>query len=204
MPHLRRVDCSRPGIVRRRAGRGFVYEQFGKGRVTDPETLQRIAGLAIPPAWKDVWICPYPNGHIQATGVDAAGRRQYRYHDDWRTRRDGQKFDRMLEFGKALPAMRERVFADLRGDRLTRERVLACAVRLLDLGLLPDRHRDLRRAQQHVRARDDAPGARAGHPRRDDPLRLHRQERQAPSGRDGRSRGGRGGPGTEASAQRVA
>jgi len=106
MPRLRRVDCSRPGIVRRRAGRGFVYEQFGRGRVSDPETLQRIADLAIPPAWTDVWICPYPNGHIQATGVDAAGRRQYRYHDDWRTRRDGQKFDRMLEFGKALPEMR--------------------------------------------------------------------------------------------------
>ncbi|HZG93532.1 MAG TPA: DNA topoisomerase IB [Mycobacteriales bacterium] len=134
MPRLRRVDCSRPGIVRRRAGRGFVYEQFGRGRVSDPETLQRIADLAIPPAWTDVWICPYPNGHIQATGVDAAGRRQYRYHDDWRTRRDGQKFDRMLEFGKALPEMRARVFADLRGAGLTRDRVLACAVRLLDLG----------------------------------------------------------------------
>jgi DNA topoisomerase-1 len=97
--------------------------------------LERIRELGIPPAWKDVWICPYPNGHLQATGVDAAGRKQYRYHDDWRTRRDAEKFEEMTRFAKALPQLRERVEADLHAtDKLTRERVLACAVRLLDRG----------------------------------------------------------------------
>src|ERR671915_81838 len=89
MPRTRRADCSGPGIHRRKHGRGFTY-QYGDGtRVTDPETLARIRGLVIPPAWRDVWICPWPNGHIQATGVDAAGRRQYRYHDEWRGPRGG-------------------------------------------------------------------------------------------------------------------
>jgi DNA topoisomerase-1 len=96
--------------------------------------LARIRSLAIPPAWRDVWICPVPNGHIQATGVDAAGRRQYRYHDAWRARRDAEKFDRMLEFGAALPALRRRVAADLALDGYPADRVLAAAVRLLDLG----------------------------------------------------------------------
>src|SRR5437764_570923 len=91
--------------------------------------------LAIPPAWRDVWICPDPRGHLQATGVDAAGRKQYLYHPEWRRRRDQEKFDEMLEFARALPALRERVAADLcSGSSLTRERVLACAVRLLDRG----------------------------------------------------------------------
>lgn len=97
--------------------------------------LARIGELAIPPAWRDVWICPYPNGHLQATGIDAAGRKQYRYHDAWRARRDAEKFEEMTRFAKALPALRERVEADLAsGDVPTRERVLACAVRLLDRG----------------------------------------------------------------------
>ena len=97
--------------------------------------LARIRELGIPPAWTDVWICPDPNGHLQATGVDAAGRKQYRYHDAWRTRRDAEKFDDMTRFARALPTLRERVEADLlAGDELTRERVLACAVRLLDRG----------------------------------------------------------------------
>jgi DNA topoisomerase I len=91
-------------------------------------------GSAIPPAWTDVWICPYPMGHIQAVGTDAAGRRQYRYHDMWRTRRDQEKFDHMLEFARCLPAMRKVLHRHLRQDGLTRERVLACATRLLDLG----------------------------------------------------------------------
>lgn len=134
MPRLRRVDCSSAGITRRKAGRGFAYFAYGGRRVTDKEVLERIAALAIPPAWTDVWICPHPNGHIQATGVDAAGRRQYRYHDEWRTRRDREKFDRMLDFARALPAIRAHVLSQLAGDGLTRERVLACAVRLLDLG----------------------------------------------------------------------
>jgi DNA topoisomerase-1 len=134
MPRLRRVDCSSIGITRRRAGRGFAYFEYGGRRVTDKDVLARIESLAIPPAWTDVWICPQTNGHIQATGVDAAGRRQYRYHDEWRTRRDGEKFDRMLDFARALPSIRDQVFADLAGDGLTRERVLGCAARLLDLG----------------------------------------------------------------------
>ena len=96
--------------------------------------LARIDRLAIPPAWEDVWICPYPMGHIQATGIDARGRKQYRYHDKWRERRDQQKFDDMIEFARALPAMRARVAEDLQSEGMTRERVLACAVRLLDRG----------------------------------------------------------------------
>ncbi len=134
MPRLRRVDCSAPGLTRRRRGRGFVYLDQNGNRVTDAATVERIEALVIPPAWTDVWICAHPNGHIQATGVDAAGRRQYRYHDAWRVQRDRVKFDHMLEFGRALPTLRERIAADLERDGLGRERVLACATRLLDLG----------------------------------------------------------------------
>jgi DNA topoisomerase IB len=134
MPRLRRVDCSAPGLTRRRSGKGFVYTDCNGARVTDAATLARIDALVIPPAWTDVWICPLPNGHIQATGTDAAGRRQYRYHDVWRMQRDRAKFDHMIEFGRALPALRERIANDLDGEDLTRERVLACATRLLDLG----------------------------------------------------------------------
>jgi DNA topoisomerase I len=135
VPRLRRVDCSGPGIARRRRGRGFEYLDEEGRRIEDPEVLARIRELAIPPAWNDVWICRQPMGHLQATGVDAAGRKQYRYHDEWRRRRDQQKFDSMLEFARALPAMRRRLSRDVRGDEPTRRRVLACAVRLLDLGL---------------------------------------------------------------------
>jgi len=102
--------------------------------VRDPEVLTRIRELAIPPAWRDVWICPYPMGHLQATGMDDAGRKQYRYHDRWRERRDQEKFDSMLDFARALPAMRRRVTRDLRRPERDRARVLACAARLLDLG----------------------------------------------------------------------
>jgi len=102
--------------------------------VRDPEILARIRALAIPPAWTDVWICPHPTGHIQAIGTDARGRRQYRYHDVWRLQRDREKFDHMLEFAQALPALRAACGTDLGAEGLTRERVLACAARLLDLG----------------------------------------------------------------------
>jgi DNA topoisomerase-1 len=134
-PRLRRADCSAPGIRRRRQGRGFGYVAEDGERVTEPEVLTRIAELAIPPAWEDVWICPYPNGHIQATGTDAAGRKQYRYHDAWRARRDAEKFENMVLFAKALPRLRRRVDRDL-GDcsALDRSCVLACAVRLLERG----------------------------------------------------------------------
>jgi DNA topoisomerase-1 len=131
---LRRADCSAPGVRRRRAGRGFTYVDTSGRRVTDPEVLDRIRALAIPPAWTDVWICADPRGHIQATGVDARGRKQYRYHDAWRQRRDREKFDHMLEFAQALPDLRRKVAEDLAAEGLTRERVLACATRLLDLG----------------------------------------------------------------------
>jgi DNA topoisomerase IB len=120
-----------PGIARRRRGRGFSYRAADGGPVDD-ETLERIRSLGIPPAWTDVWICPDPNGHIQAIGTDAAGRRQYLYHERWRARRDAEKFDRMIRFAAALPAMRERVAADLGRAGLPREKALACAVRLLD------------------------------------------------------------------------
>src|SRR3954464_13910840 len=134
MARLRRADCSGPGISRVKRGRAFAYYE-GDESVDDPEVLARIRKLAIPPAWRNVWICPYPNGHLQATGVDDAGRKQYRYHDDWRKRRDQEKFDDMVRFAHALPQLRARVETDLTGSpRLSRERVLACAVRLLDRG----------------------------------------------------------------------
>jgi DNA topoisomerase-1 len=134
VPRLRRVDCSGPGLTRRRRGKGFEFLDENGNRVTDPETLARVRALVIPPAWKDVWICSLPNGHIQAIGTDAAGRKQYVYHEDWRRRRDAQKFEHMLEFAEALPEMRRRCTVDLRRDGYPRERVLACALRLLDLG----------------------------------------------------------------------
>jgi DNA topoisomerase IB len=131
---LRRVDCSGPGITRRRRGRGFEYLDQNGNRVEDPDVIARISRLAVPPAWNDVWICAYPMGHIQATGIDARGRKQYRYHDKWRERRDQEKFDEMIDFARALPVVRRRVTDDLAADGLTRERVLAGAVRLLDRG----------------------------------------------------------------------
>jgi DNA topoisomerase I len=134
MARLRRADCSGPGIGRRRRGRGWEYFDDDGDKVSDPEDLARISELAIPPAWRDVWICPDPQGHLQATGVDAAGRKQYLYHPRWRERRDQRKFDSMLEFAQALPAMRRRVARDLDREGMERERVLGCAVRLLDLG----------------------------------------------------------------------
>jgi DNA topoisomerase I len=134
VPRLRRSSCTAPGITRRRRGRGFQYLDPDGAAVEDPEVIERIARLAVPPAWRDVWICIDPLGHLQATGVDAAGRKQYRYHDRWRVHRDRLKFHAMIEFGRALPALRRRVAVDLDGEDLDRLTVLACAVRLLDLG----------------------------------------------------------------------
>ncbi len=108
----------------------------GGQTVDDPEVLARIKALVIPPAWTDVWICPWPNGHIQALGTDAAGRRQYRYHDKWRELRDEEKFQRLLEFGHLLPGFRKAYGSDLEGTGVHRERVLAAAVRLLDIASL--------------------------------------------------------------------
>lgn len=131
---LKRVDCSGPGIRRRRRGKGFEYIDEDGRRITEPSVIERIRELGIPPAWEDVWVCPYPMGHIQATGQDAAGRKQYRYHDRWRERRDREKFESMEEFARSLPALRERVEDDLALDGMPRERALACAARLLDRG----------------------------------------------------------------------
>lgn len=134
MPRLRRSDLHAPGVRRRRRGAGFSYTDADGQSVRDDATLQRIRELAVPPAWKDVWISPWPNGHIQAVGTDDAGRRQYRYHDAWRIARDKAKHERVLEMAHRLPAVRETVSDHLAGRGLTRERVLACAVRMLDLG----------------------------------------------------------------------
>jgi DNA topoisomerase I len=131
---LRRVDCSAPGIRRVRRGRGFGYVDEDGNPVEDAEARERCRSLAIPPAWTDVWICSDPRGHIQATGYDDAGRKQYRYHDAWREHRDRAKFKEMEEFAEALPEVRERIEGDLARRGLVRERVLGCAVRLLDLG----------------------------------------------------------------------
>ncbi len=119
-----------------RRGRGFSYLDERGERLSDAEDLLRIKELAIPPAWQDVWICPDPLGHLQATGIDAAGRKQYLYHSRWRELRDRQKFEHMVDFAQALPHLRRRVLTELRrDDELDRTRVLACAIRLLDVGL---------------------------------------------------------------------
>jgi DNA topoisomerase I len=149
VPRLRRSDCAAPGIARRRRGRGFEYRDPAGDRIDDPEALERISQLAIPPAWHEVWICMDSLGHLQATGIDAAGRKQYLYHPRWRSHRDRLKFDSMIAFGEALPRLRRRLDRDLAvtptaratstakaasSAELSRERVLACSVRLLDLG----------------------------------------------------------------------
>jgi DNA topoisomerase IB len=133
MVRLRRSSPSQPGWTRRAVGRGFAYLDEHGDRLP-PEDVERIRGLAIPPAWRDVWICPYPHGHLQAVGTDDAGRRQYLYHPQWRVRRDAVKFDRVLEFGRALGVARQRVLDDLALDGMPPERACALAVRLLDLG----------------------------------------------------------------------
>ena len=130
---LRYVSDSTPGIRRRRAGKGFTYQDPGGRRITDRATLARIRSLAIPPAYADVWISPRPNGHIQATGRDARGRKQYRYHPRWREVRDETKFGRMLAFSEALPRIRKQVEQDLSRPGLPREKVLAAVLLLLEL-----------------------------------------------------------------------
>jgi DNA topoisomerase-1 len=129
---LRYVSDADPGIRRKRSGETFKYLGSDGDPVTDEETLQRIKSLVIPPAWNDVWICAMPRGHLQATGRDARGRKQYRYHPRWRAVRDAVKYDRMLEFAELLPRIRERTDADLQLPGLPREKVLAAVVRLLE------------------------------------------------------------------------
>ena len=169
---LRYVADSQPGITRVRSGRGFAYRDAEGRTVRDRAVRERIQQLAIPPAWTDVWISPLENGHLQATGRDARGRKQYRYHRDWASRRGADKFERILDFAKALPRLRRQVDHDLRRHGLPREKVLAAVVRLLELTLirvgndeyarlnrsfglttLRDRHAAVRGSQIHFRFR---------------------------------------------------
>ena len=135
MPRLRRSDVSGPGIHRVRRGRGFAFVDES-GRPASAADRERATALVIPPAWTDVWVAPHANGHIQATGRDAAGRLQYLYHPAWRVQKDRIKFDRMLDLAATLPVARRSVTRDLRRDGLARERVLAAAFRMLDTGML--------------------------------------------------------------------
>jgi DNA topoisomerase-1 len=136
-PHgLTYVDQLEPGITRKEGRSGFIYKNPSGDRIDDAETLARIKALAIPPAWTDVWICPDPDGHIQAVGRDHKGRKQYRYHARWRESRDARKYDRMVAFGRALPRLRRKVEADLALRGLPRDKVLAAAVRIMELTLI--------------------------------------------------------------------
>jgi DNA topoisomerase I len=132
MAGLRYVTDALPGIRRVRCGKGFSYRRPSGSIENRRGTLDRIRSLAIPPAWTDVWICTYPNGHLQATGRDARGRKQYRYHPQWREVRDAAKYDRVVDVGRALPRIRERVKGDLALSGMPREKVLAAVVQLLD------------------------------------------------------------------------
>ncbi len=136
-PGLAYVSDQDPGLTRRRTRNGiFTYHTSDAVRVTDPATLDRIRALVIPPAWTEVWISPKANGHIQSTGRDERGRKQYRYHTRWREVRDGGKYDRVIAFGRALPRLRKRVEADLSRRGLPREKVLAAVIRVMELTLI--------------------------------------------------------------------
>jgi DNA topoisomerase IB len=140
---LRTSSCDRPGFSRVRCGRGFRYRDETGAPLTDPDQLARIRGLVIPPAWRDVWICPWPTGHLQAVGTDDAGRRQYLYHEQFRAQQEQAKHQHVREVARALPELRAKAALDLAGRGLSRPRVTACAVRLLDLGFFrigSDRH----------------------------------------------------------------
>jgi DNA topoisomerase-1 len=130
------VDDSLPGITRRRCGKHFTYRSPSGNTVRDQRTIARIKQLAVPPAWEHVWICPDPNGHVQATGRDAKGRKQYRYHPRFREHRDTVKYERVYDFGEVLPAIRKRVADDLGRAGLEREKVVATVVRLLEATLV--------------------------------------------------------------------
>ena len=132
--NLTHSDDSKPGITRRKAGHGWGYWDAKGRRITDRDEIDRLNRIALPPAYVDAWFCPSPNGHIQATGVDAKGRKQYRYHPDFRANQDAQKYARCADFGRALPRLRAQVQADLAGRRLDRDTVVAAVIRLLDLG----------------------------------------------------------------------
>jgi DNA topoisomerase I len=132
---LVRADPAQPGMSRRRRGRGWSFYDCAGEPITDPAEIARIKSLAIPPAWQDVWICPDPDGHIQAVGVDAAGRRQYRYHEEWRRQRDREKYERVRTLGECLSDARTELACRLQEKGLGRDRVLAAGVRMLDIGV---------------------------------------------------------------------
>ncbi|MEY9155745.1 DNA topoisomerase IB [Bradyrhizobium japonicum] len=133
---LRYVSDSSPGYTRKRTGTTFTYYDKDGKRITDAAVVRRIKAIGIPPAYESVWICPSPNGHIQATGLDARGRKQYRYHPKWRELRDQNKYEHIIQFAAALPALRHRVAADMKRDGLPREKVLATIVSLLEKTLI--------------------------------------------------------------------
>jgi DNA topoisomerase-1 len=133
---LRYVNDAQPGIRRKKRGRTFTYLHPGGRRIRDSKTLDRIKALAVPPAWEDVWICASTNGHLQATGRDARGRKQYRYHARWRRTRDESKYAHLIGFARALPKIRRRVRRDLKQPALNREKVLATVVQLLETSLI--------------------------------------------------------------------
>lgn len=135
MPRLRRSDCNKPGYTRSRHGKGFSYRNQ-QGQPLERDELKRVKELVIPPAWQEVWISPYPNGHIQAVGTDDAGRRQYIYHAAWREKKDREKFDRALDFGERLPSARRVITQHLRSNGSGRERAFAAALRIVDSGAL--------------------------------------------------------------------
>ena len=133
---LRYISDTRPGISRKKRGNHFLFYRVTGERITDEAEIARIRKLAIPPAYRDVWICPDARGHIQATGIDARGRKQYRYHAEWRALRDATKFNHMLAFGEALPLIRRTVDMDMARRGLSREKVLATVVALLEKTLI--------------------------------------------------------------------
>jgi DNA topoisomerase I len=169
-PELHEVSPLDPGLTRRRRGRGFSYADVDGSPVDDPEVLARIRSLAVPPAWKDVWICPDPLGHIQAVGTDDAGRRQYCYHDEWRRRRDLVKHERVLTLGQRLHRVREQVRERMQTRGLHRDRVLAAGVRMLDIGVFRSGGEQYAPADDD----DDADGSFGLATLRRDHVRLHR------------------------------
>lgn len=131
---LRYCDDSRPGITRRKVGHGWGYWDAGGQRITDRDEIDRLNAVGLPPAYTDAWYCPHPNGHLQATGIDDRGRKQYRYHPEFRAAQEAAKYDRCIQFGHLLPKLRARIEADLRKRSLSKERAVAAVVRLLDRG----------------------------------------------------------------------
>jgi DNA topoisomerase-1 len=136
MPQLRHCSDDQPGIIRQLIKGKWAYFDPDGQRITDRDEIHRLNKIALPPAYTDAWFCPYPNGHIQATGRDAKGRKQYRYHEDFRARADKKKYLDTIEFGAALPKLRRRVDADLKKRKLSRDNVLAAVVRLLDTNFI--------------------------------------------------------------------